>query len=200
MLRRAHRGVPVLLGGHAKALPRLVRRPLLQHPRPENTEAGAERLRPGDARLLPLDGGVHAGGALRTRQPQAEDGPRHHYRPHTLGARQERPHLEAEDCRHERLVHHRQGTGNPPHSLRDTPLQLSLRRGSNHPTPITHHPLRPPRPRLGPRRRSLPDRCRRHGRTGQDIRRDSPLLLPQRRDPTPLRVTIHFKHQITNFK
>ena len=79
--------------------------------------------------------------------------------------RNQRTPLETEDCGNQTHTHHRQGTGNPPHALHFTPLQLCLRGRQRGVVRRRHsRTLHPHRRRLGAWCGTLPNRCSRDGR------------------------------------
>ena len=139
---------------------------VLQHRRQEDTLGSAQRLRPGDDRLLSLARHIHAGGAEEPHHRASEDGVRRHSRPRSSGAWQQRTHLPTEDCGLGAHIHHRKGTGDTPRAERYASLQQRIRRRQGgrkgrRAADIPTHGCR-----LGTRRGTLPDWCRSNGRQG----------------------------------
>ena len=212
VLRRRHRGVPVLLGGHTEKLSQQrarhhtgrevcrLRSPsptalaarrgccrcldplqpscLLQHHRQEDTLAGAQRLRPGNSRLLPLEGDADSGEAEAAARRETENEFRRHPRPSGRRARQERTHQQAAHRGHREDIRYRQGTRDTPCPERHPSLQLCIRgRQMRHRRERRSAALRHHRSRMGTRCGTLPDRCRRHGRGRLRLRRHPVALL-----------------------
>ena len=138
---------------------------LLQHHRQEDTLAGAQRLRPGNSRLLPLEGDADSGEAEAAARRETENEFRRHPRPSGRRARQERTHQQAAHRGHREDIRHRQGTRDTPCPERHPSLQLCIRgRQMRHRRERRSAALRHHRSRMGTRCGTLPDRCRRHGR------------------------------------
>ena len=108
--------------GRSRSLDPLRTRGFLSHYGRGHPQPSAQQLRPRDARLLSLDGGVHARRACRPDPPQERHRLRRYPQPASRRARPIGTHRATPDRRQSAHIHHRQGAGDPPHALRDTPL------------------------------------------------------------------------------
>ena len=96
----------------------------------------------------------------------------------TIGQRAHQPPAHRRHAAHPRR---RQGTGDTPHALTHTPLQLGICGRPRRPFAPRHtRTLCPHRSRLGARRGLVPDRGSRHGRPGLPGDRHPAPLLPRR--------------------
>ena len=113
--------------GYSRAMDSFQPSCLLQYDRQEDSLPGTQRLRPGDCRLLSLEGNLQPRETPTTLRGETEDELRSHPRHESSGTWQEWSHQQAPNHRHREDFYYWKGTGDSPCPERHSSLQFSLR-------------------------------------------------------------------------